>query len=73
MMKELTLEQMETLQPGGSKVLDCVSQIASGMSLLGGLAAIGIFAITPVGWGLLALSAVGFVASVASNPTACDE
>jgi len=72
-MKELTLEQMETLQPGGSKLLDCVSQVTSGMSLLGGLAAIGIYTLTPVGWGLLALSAVGFIAAVASNPSACDE
>lgn len=72
-MKKLTLEQMETLGPGGNKLLDCVSQVTSGMSLLGSLAAIGIFTMTPIGWGILGLSAIGFAAAVISNPTACDE
>ncbi len=64
---------METLQPAGSDVLDCISQVASGMSLLGSVAAIGIFAMTPIGWGILGLSAIGFAAALVSNPTACDE
>lgn len=73
-MKELTLEQMENLQPGGgSRFWSCVSSVTGGMGVLGGLAAIGIYAMTPVGWGLLALSAISLAAGVISDPTACDE
>lgn len=48
-MKKLTLEQTKALESGGSKLLDCVSQVTSGMSLLGSVAAIGIFTMTPIG------------------------
>jgi hypothetical protein len=69
-MKELNYYQME--QVTGGKILACVSQVAGGIGVLGFVAAIGIYATTPLGWGLFAISAISLVAGVASDPTACD-
>jgi len=70
-MKELKIEQMESLS-GGRSLWGCVGQVASGMEVLGTLAAVGIFTMTPLGWGFLALCSVSLIASVIDNPTACD-
>lgn len=61
---------MEEVNAGS--ILACVSQVSGGMTLLGSLAAIGIFSMTPVGWGLMVLGAISLVTGVAADPTACD-
>lgn len=72
-MKKLNYEQMEMVHGGSlTSAFACVSQVAGGIGVLGSLAAIGIFAITPIGWGLFALSAISLVAGVASDSRACD-
>jgi len=70
-MKEMTYEQLENLQ-GGKINWSCISQVASGMEVLGTLAAIGILSLSPLGWGLFAFTATSFISGVIANPTACD-
>lgn len=70
-MKELNYDQMEQVS-GDLKFWSCLSQVTGGIGVLGTVAAIGIFAMTPIGWGAFALSAISLVAGVASDPTACD-
>ncbi len=70
-MKELNDGQMEQVI-GDSKFWSCLSQVTGGMGVLASVAAIGIFAMTPVGWGVFALSAISLAAGVAADPTACD-
>jgi hypothetical protein len=69
-MKQLSIEQMETVY--GAKVnWTCISQVADGMGFLGSLAFC-LAASNPIGWGLLAISAVGVIASNVADPSACD-
>jgi len=70
-MKKMSFEQLETIS-GGTINWDCTAQVATGMEVLVTLAAIGIYALSPIGWACFALSAVSLVSSVISNPTACD-
>jgi hypothetical protein len=69
-MKKLSFEQMESIT--GSKFKwACLGQVSDGIGFLGSLA----FVLTvsnPIGWGLLAFSAVGLVAANIADPTACD-
>jgi hypothetical protein len=69
-MKTLNFEQMEFVH--GGKFLACVSQVAGGMSVLTTLAAIGSFALGPVGWFAFGLGAISLVAGVIADPSACD-
>jgi hypothetical protein len=69
--RKLSLQEMEVTE-GGSKVLDCISQVTGGMGVLWGTAAALAFRSNPVGWALIGLSAISFAAGVASNPGACD-
>ena len=71
-MKTLTIEQMELIQGGSRKALACISQVAGGMSTLFTIAAIGSFALGPVGWFAFGLSAISLGASVIADPGACD-
>jgi hypothetical protein len=69
-MKILSFEQMESVS--GSKFrLACLGQVADGMGLLGGAAFL-LAASNPIGWGILAFSAIGFAASAIADPSACD-
>lgn len=70
-MKELTFERMEEVN-GGSNLLDCISQTASGMDLLFAAGAMLAFGSNPIGWIGLGLGAISFTASMISNSTACD-
>lgn len=69
-MKKLTFNEMEKVKAGS--ILACISQVSGGMTLLGSLAAIGLFSMTPVGWGLMVLGAISLATGVAADPTACD-
>ena len=72
-MKTLTLNQMENVHAGTlKKALACVSQTAGGVSILFTLAAIGSFAIGPVGWLAFGAGALSFLAGAAADPSACD-
>jgi hypothetical protein len=56
----------------GSKFrLNCLGQVGSGMEVLGSLAFL-LAASNPIGWGLLALGAIGLAATAISDPYACD-
>lgn len=69
-MKTLSFEQMESVY--GSKFSwACLGQVADGMGVLGGVAFL-LTATNPIGWGILAFSAVGLLASTIADPTACD-
>jgi len=70
-MKKMSFKEMEEVQ-GGSKLLDCVSQVTGGMGLLWGTAAAIAFGSNPIGWALIGLTAIGTAASMATNPGACD-
>ncbi len=69
-MKELNFDQMEDVYAGGAAA--CISQVAGGMGVLWTLAAIGSFAIGPIGWITLGFSAVSLISGVIADPTACD-
>jgi hypothetical protein len=72
-MKTLTFEQMENVMAGDMrKALTCASQVAGGMSTLFTIAAIGSFALGPVGWIAFGLGAISLGASVIADPYACD-
>ena len=72
-MKTLTIEQMENVTAGNLKrSLTCASQVAGGMSALVTIAAIGSFALGPIGWFAFGLGALSFVASAIADPYACD-
>ena len=69
-MKKLNFEQMESIRGSGFKWA-CLGQVADGIGVLGSFA----FVLTvsnPIGWGLLAISAIGLVAANIADPTACD-
>jgi hypothetical protein len=70
-MKELKLTQMENIY-AGADTWACISQVAGGMSVLITLAAIGSFALGPVGWLAFGLGATSLVAGAIADPTACD-
>jgi hypothetical protein len=69
-MKTLSLEQMEGVK--GGKFWSCVGQVAGGMGVLATVASIGIFAITPIGWGFFAFAAISLTADMIADPNACD-
>jgi hypothetical protein len=72
-MKTLTIEQMEEIQGGTmKKTLSCISQVAGGMGVLTTVAAIGAFALGPIGWFAFGLSAISLAASAIADPYACD-
>ncbi len=69
-MKTLTFEQMETVS--GSKFnWACLGQVGSGMELLGSVAFL-LTASNPIGWGILAIGAIGLAATAISDPYACE-
>jgi hypothetical protein len=69
-MKTLNFEQMESVT--GSKFRwSCLGQVASGMEILGSVALL-LTASNPIGWGILAVGAIGFAATGISDPYACD-
>jgi len=70
-MKTLNFEQMERIN-GGMEALACISQVAGGMSALVTIAAIGSFALGPIGWFAFGLGALSFVASAFADPYACE-
>lgn len=70
-MKEMTIEQLEAIS-AGKIAWACVGQVATGIEVLATVAAIGILAISPLGWACFALSAISFTSSVIADPTACD-
>ncbi len=73
-MKTLNFEQMEGIRAGSlRRALSCVGQVGSGMSTLWGAAALLAFGATPAGWIVLGFGAIGLAASLAADPTACDE
>ena len=72
-MKTLTIEQMENVLAGGlRKALTCVSQVAGGIGVLTTIAAIGSFALGPIGWFAFGLGALSLAASAIADPYACD-
>lgn len=71
-MKTLTIEQMVLIQGGSRKALACISQVAGGMSTLGGFAFALAFGTGGIGLVILGLSALSLVLSAAADPYACD-
>jgi hypothetical protein len=69
-MKKLNFEQMESVSGSGFK-WTCLSQVADGIGVLGSVAFL-LTVTNPIGWGLLAFSVIGLVASNIADPTACD-
>lgn len=70
-MKKISLEQLEAVSAGKIRWA-CIGQVATGVEVLATVAAIGIFAITPLGWFCFAASAISLTSSVIADPTACD-
>jgi hypothetical protein len=69
-MKTLTIEQMEIISAGKINWA-CIGQTFDGVGVLGSVAFL-LTASNPIGWGILAFSALGLAASIAADPTACD-
>jgi hypothetical protein len=70
-MKKIPIEQLETIS-AGKITWACVGQVATGVEVLATVAAIGVLAISPLGWFCFALSAISLTSSVIADPTACD-
>jgi hypothetical protein len=49
----------------------CIGQVATGMETIGSIALL-LSISNPIGWGLLAIGAIGLAATIAADPTACD-
>ncbi len=69
-MKKIEIEQMECIEGGFKYNRGCISNVASGMSLLWSAVFVIGAATNPIGWTILGLSAIGYVAA---DHTACDD
>lgn len=63
--------EMETVN-AGSSAFACISQVTGGMGMLMTIAAVGTFAIGPIGWMAFGLGAISLVSGAIADPSACD-